>query len=400
MANTQHPQIIVSTNDRGWTEVPFDSLFSRISETSEKFGLPRVEYEDIESGKGVLNKDVFKKISRKKGLKFEGGDILFGKLRPYLKNDIIATFEGIAVGDFWILRPKENHNGTFLFYILENRKFQSIANTSSGTKMPRADWAYVSSSKLYVPSKEAQEDIARFISQLDCSIKLSESELHKFKQLKKAYRHMLFPKDGSTRPQVRFKKYNSEWEEKPLSHFLSIKSEIAGSNFTKENVLSVSGEYGIVNQIAFQGRSFAGASISNYRVVKKGNVVYTKSPLKANPYGIVKAATKEEGIVSPLYAVYETTSEADPVFVQVFFDDDVILNNYLRPLINKGAKNTIQISDETAISGTVVFPEVEEQQEIAKFFLALDDLIATHTRELEALKHIKAACLDGMFVNE
>ena len=81
--------------------------------------------------------------------------------------------------------------------------------------------------------------------------------------------------------------------------YLEVSSEKNRDNrFTKDDVLSVSGEYGIVNQIEFQGRSFAGASVSNYGVVENGDVVYTKSPLKSNPYGIIKTNKGIPGIIT------------------------------------------------------------------------------------------------------
>ena len=84
-------------------------------------------------------------------------------------------------------------------------------------------------------------------------------------------------------------------------HFVAMNSGAVNSNFGKEDVLSVSGDYGIVNQIEFQGRSFAGVSVAPYGVVGTGDVVYTKSPLKSNPYGIIKTNKGKPGIVSTLY---------------------------------------------------------------------------------------------------
>ena len=255
--------------------------------------------------------------------------------------------------------------------------------------------------KFYIPSdKEERNSIGIFFRTLDDSIAFTSKELAKLKDIKKTFRYMLFPASGKTKPQLRFNGFSGDWSSAPLSDYLTIRNDICGSNYTINDVLSVSGDYGVVNQIAFQGRSFAGASIANYRVANVGNVIYTKSPLKANPYGIIKAVKKDEGVVSPLYAVYNTTEKADANFIQVFFDEVVSLNNYLRPLVNKGAKNTLLISDETAISGSVTFPDVEEQRAIANFFVAVDALIDANNRRLEKLRHLKAACLDGMFVNE
>lgn len=200
-----------------------------------------------------------------------------------------------------------------------------------------------------------------------------------------------------SKPRIRFRGFDSHWERNKLKDYLTIREDIAENNFTKEDVLSVSGDYGVVNQIAFQGRSYAGQSISNYRVVNKGNVVYTKSPLKANPYGIVKTAKNEEGIVSPLYAVYDTKDNCDPDFVQTYFDDADRLNLYLRRLVNKGAKNTLLISDEGALQGEVVFPIKDEQEKIGGYFGEIDSLLYNVQNKITRLNSLKICYLTRMF---
>ena len=194
--------------------------------------------------------------------------------------------------------------------------------------------------------------------------------------------------------------YSLSWEQRKLSHFLEVSSEKNTDNlYTKDDVLSVSGDFGVVNQIEFQGRSFAGASVSNYGVVHTGDVVYTKSPLKANPYGIIKANKGKNGIVSVLYGVYHTRENANADFIQMYFEQDARLNNYLRPLVNKGAKNTLLISDTDALEGEVCLaPTFDEQKAIGQFFDFLDNLITLHQRELEKLKKIKLSMLEKMFV--
>ena len=151
--------------------------------------------------------------------------------------------------------------------------------------------------------------------------------------------------------------------------YLEVSSEKNRDNrFTKEDVLSVSGEYGIVNQIEFQGRSFAGASVSNYGVVENGDVVYTKSPLKSNPYGIIKTNKGIPGIVSTLYAVYKPKEITDSKFVQIYFELDSRMNSYMHPLVNKGAKNDMKVSAENALKGMVSFPKKDEQEMISLYF--------------------------------
>lgn len=180
--------------------------------------------------------------------------------------------------------------------------------------------------------------------------------------------------------------------------YLEVSSEKNRDNrFTKDDVLSVSGEYGIVNQIEFQGRSFAGASVSNYGVVENGDVVYTKSPLKSNPYGIIKTNKGIPGIVSTLYAVYKPKEITDSKFVQIYFELDSRMNSYMHPLVNKGAKNDMKVSAENALKGMVSFPKKDEQEMISLYFSNLDHLITLHQRKCEQTKNLKKYMLQKMF---
>ena len=138
--------------------------------------------------------------------------------------------------------------------------------------------------------------------------------------------------------------------------------------------------------------------MSNYGVVHTGDVVYTKSPLKANPYGIIKANKGKPGIVSVLYGVYHTRENANADFIQMYFEQDARLNNYLRPLVNKGAKNTLLISDTDALEGEVCLaPTFDEQKAIGQFFDSLDNLITLHQRKYDKLQVLKKAMLEKMF---
>lgn len=171
--------------------------------------------------------------------------------------------------------------------------------------------------------------------------------------------------------------FATTWEQRKLIEYLAVsKVKNKDEAYNKDDVLSVSGDYGIVNQIEFQGRSFAGASVTNYGVVATGDVVYTKSPLKSNPYGIIKTNKGKTGIVSTLYAVYKPLENTYPEFVQIYFEQDARMNNYMHPLVNKGAKNDMKVSDENALKGDVIFPQKEEQIKISEYFLRLDNLIS------------------------
>ena len=205
-------------------------------------------------------------------------------------------------------------------------------------------------------------------------------------------------KQEERRPSIRFKGYTEPWEQRKLGAYLTVsKNRNVDGEYDKSDVLSVSGDYGIVNQIKFQGRSFAGASVLPYGIVETGDVVYTKSPLKANPYGIIKTNHGKNGIVSTLYAVYKVNNVSNGIFVEYYFDDNLRLNKYLKPLVNKGAKNDMKVTDENVLKGDVIFPSFPEQTAIGSFFQELDQLITLQQRELEILKTMKSTLLKAMF---
>ena len=202
-------------------------------------------------------------------------------------------------------------------------------------------------------------------------------------------------------PKIRFKKYTDEWKEDILSEFLEVSKE---KNFLekydKTDVLSVSGECGIVNQIEHKGRSFAGASVANYGVVDTGDVVYTKSPLLNTPYGIIKTNKGKPGIVSTLYAVYKPKENVDPNFIECYFEQNARINNYLKPLVNKGAKNDMKVTDENALKGIVVFPKKEEQREIQIYVNSLEKLINKVQIQYEKTIIIKKILIQNLYTSE
>ena len=203
-------------------------------------------------------------------------------------------------------------------------------------------------------------------------------------------------------PEIRFKEFCDYYSDVLLEKCLSVSNKKNNKlEYKKEDALSVSDEFGVVNQIEHLGRSYTGNNISTYKILNKGQIVYTKSPLKLKPFGIIKVNNNKPGIVSVLYAIYDVKEGFDPNYISVYFEPNFRLNRYLLPLINKGAKNTINISDETALSGEVHIPlSYAEQQKIASYFQSLDSLIQTTSKKLASLKQIKAANLQSMFPQE
>lgn len=199
-------------------------------------------------------------------------------------------------------------------------------------------------------------------------------------------------------PKLRFAGFEGAWKQHPLSDAWRTKGvRNSDDRYDKTQVLSVSGDCGIVNQIEHLGRSYAGVLVDNYHVVDHGDIVYTKSPLKENPYGIIKANRGKAGIVSTLYAVYEVKAKHDPLFWDAYFSLHSRTNGYLLPLVHKGAKNDMKINNERVLIDPVHSPSLPEQQKIAAFLGAVDLKIDALRRKEAALVRFKAGLMQKLF---
>ncbi|KAB5713351.1 restriction endonuclease subunit S [Bifidobacterium adolescentis] len=355
-------------------------------------------------GKGVVEKtDLYGGSAQTQYYIRHAGQFMYGKL-DFLHAafgvvpDKLDCFESTLDSPAFDI---EGLDSSFLLNLVTQEDFYlkngNIANGSRKAK--RIHEETFLNMEIRAPELVEQRRIGAFLDRLDSLITLHQRKYDKLCVLKKSMLDKMFPKGGSLYPEIRFAGFTDPWEQRKLEDYVVVSTaKNVDGRFNKEDVLSVSGEYGIVNQIAFQGRSFAGSSVLNYGIVNTGDIVYTKSPLNSNPYGIIKVNKGIPGIVSTLYAVYRPQDNVHTNFIQVYFEQHERMNNYMHPLVNKGAKNDMKVTAENALKGVVTFPSREEQVIISEFFDRLDSLITLHQRKLELLRNIKKSMLDEMFV--
>jgi type I restriction enzyme S subunit len=189
---SKFPQLRFAGFADAWEQRKLTEIVNRVNKSSNSDVLPKVEFEDIVSGEGRLNKDISSKLDSRKGTLFESENILYGKLRPYLKNWLFPDFEGVALGDFWVFEATDVSVPSFDYYLIQSDDYQKVANDTSGTKMPRSDWKNVSSTDFAIPSKDEQKQIGAFFKQLDDTITLHQRKLEKLQELKKGYLQKMF----------------------------------------------------------------------------------------------------------------------------------------------------------------------------------------------------------------
>lgn len=372
----QQPKIRIKRDSEEWCKVPFYEIAKRASTSASSLNYPGVEFEDINAGDGTLNKDVSKKGTTKIGKLFFNGDVLFGKLRPYLKNILLANFTGVAIGDFWVLHPA-TITSELLYILVNSKEFMRIANISSGSKMPRADWNLVSSSVFAIPkSKEEQKAIGAYFQTLDSLIQSATKKMESLKQVKAASLQAMFPQDGETVPKVRFKGFEGEW----------YKTIIDNICIKKVSVLS---------------ENSLGPNIGNYPVY--GATGYIQNiPTYDIPYQYVGIVKDGSGVgrcqLYPAYSSLLGTMQyiLPKVGYNVAFLAYLFQTLNFSSYINGSSIPHIYFKD--YCGQTVYTPTLKEQELIANYFQSLDSQITLQSQRVEKLKQIKSACLDQMFV--
>ena len=385
------PHLRFAGFDDTWEQRKFEDIAVRSSSISSESGLPRVEYEDIISGTGRLNKDIFAKESDKTGIVFHKGDVLYGKLRPYLQNWLLPSFNGLAVGDFWVLQP-QNADSSFLYRLIQSRQFDEVANQSTGTKMPRSDWKLVSKTEFFIPSAIGEQAaIGAYFEQLDNLITLHQRKYDKLTNVKKSMLEKMFPKNGSNVPEIRFKGFSDAWEQRKAKElFVST----ADKGYPELPVLSATQDRGMIRRdensinIFHDKKNEAG-----YKRVLPGQFVIH---LRSFQGGFAHSAI--EGITSPAYTVFgfSEPEKHDSEYWKYVFTSKSFIQRL--ETVTYGIRDGRSISYEEFLTLGFVYPSKAEQTAIARYLDKLSDLITLHQRELEKLKNLKKACLEKMFV--
>ncbi|MGR4794965.1 restriction endonuclease subunit S [Bifidobacterium adolescentis] len=393
------PQIRFAGFTDPWEQRKLSDLTDRVSIQSSDSDLPQVEYEDIIPGEGTLNKDLRDKKGGKTGIKFYAGDVLYGKLRPYLMNWLYPQFNGVAVGDFWVLRATEC-DSSFLYRLVQTGSFQRLANVSSGSKMPRADWNLISQSFFAVPADHAeQKAIAKGLAELDTLITLHQRKYDKLCVLKKSMLDKMLPKGGSLYPEIRFAGFTDPWEQRKLG---DVARRVTRKNENRDSdlPLTISAQYGLVDQRTFFNNQVASKDMSGYFLLHKGEFAYNKSTSTDSPWGAIKRLEKYDmGCVSTLYICFELLS-GDPDFLVTYYETDRWYKA-VQLIAAEGARNhgLLNIAPDDFFETQICIPKrIDEQRQIGAFFDRLDSLITLHQRKLELLRNIKKSMLDKMFV--
>ena len=323
----------------------------------------------------------------------EKGDMLFqrssetledvGRANVYM-DDKTAVFGGFVIRG----KKKGEYDPQYFNYLLRSPFARKrIIPMGAGAQHFNIGQEGLSKVKLHFANIEEQKKIGKMLSLLDERISTQNKIIDKLQSLIKGIMVEL-QKQGVNK---------GTWKKVFLSEVLTERNE---RNINLFQVFSVSVSQGVVNQVDYLGRSFAAKDTSKYNVVHYGDLVYTKSPTGSFPYGIVKQSLNLENVaVSPLYGVYKPKSLAVGAYLHEYFMSEINTHNYLHPLIQKGAKNTINITNQRFLENSVLLPtNINELLQISKLLRSLNNKIKYHQDILQQYQKQKQYLLRQMFI--
>ena len=296
----------------------------------------------------------------------------------------------------------DNNFKRFLFGIESVRNQIMAQATNSANK--NISQTVLENLCLKIPNKSEQEKIGLYFSNLDHLITLHQRKCEETKTLKKYMLQKMFPQNGNSVPEIRFWGFTEDWEQRKLGEVIEgVSKKNTDGLYTQDDILACSLGTELDRKTIFYGLRSTEDSVKSYRIVNIGNVIYTKSPIKGYPNGIVRTCKIVDGIVPSLYCVYKKKENIsipiDTRFIQSYLEDKGRLAQYLCPLVNVGARNNVNITDKEFLEGVIKIPmTVEEQTKIVDALEKINHLITLHQKKCDELQNIKKFMLQNMFI--
>ncbi|MEI0491949.1 restriction endonuclease subunit S [Brachyspira intermedia] len=388
----------------GWQEAKLrDILFissKKYDPQKNKTNYKCIELEHIESDTGILKGYINSNDQLSIKNIFENGDILYGKLRPYLRKFHNAKFNGVCSSEIWVLKGKKVIN-EFLYYFIQSYKFDHIANISCGTKMPRADWSYMSEINFIIPPLEEQKHIAEVLSLCDDIIENLTELIEKKEQYKKGVMQRLLSGE------VRFKGFTDEWKTVRLGDLATITSAGVDKKInTDEKKVRLLNYLDVFNRNKLYDNEISFITSANDTQIekcniKKGDLFIT--PSSEDREGIAKSAVAMEDFDNVVYSYHiirlRFNKEIDLKFKSYMCDTELFHRQAYRLCDGSGQRYVISLG--TFREMKIYIPtSIEEQRKIGEFLSTIDNEIDNLKKQLELRKQQKKGLMQKLLTGE
>ncbi|WP_343635229.1 restriction endonuclease subunit S [Fluviicola sp.] len=400
-------------NNSAYVRYSFSEIFKfstgkniKQKEASPEFETPCVRYGELYH---MYNEVIRKVINRtnidKSELHFSEGDEIIlpsaGEDPLDIGSASALTVKNVAIGrTINILKPLKYgvYSQVYVAYYINHKLKKRIAALAKGVSISNVYNSDLKSLDVLLPPLPEQIKIATLLSTIDEKINLLKEKKTTLGDYKKGMIQKIFSQE------IRIKNENGEefdpWQELRLNDLL-VENKRRNNDNSYNEVFSIAKLKGVINQVEHLGRSYASDNISNYKVVYPNDLVYTKSPTSDFPYGIIKQnKLNRTGVVSVLYGVYTPKNKYVGALLHAYFEDWKNTYNYLDPIVQKGAKNTINIGNQKFLLGDeILFPvDIKEQTKIASFLSTIDEKIDLVSKQIDETTQYKKSLLQQMLV--
>ena len=326
----------------------------------------------------------------------EIGDILIsasgsiGRTVEYLGEEAYFQDSNIV----W-LKHDERLDNSFLKQFYSIVKWQGI----EGTTIKRLYNKNILETSIALPSISEQSAIGSLFRTFDDLLASYKDNLANYQSLKATMLSKMFPKAGQTVPEIRLDGFEGEWVEKKLKD-ISKRVTRKNNDLVSERALTISAQFGLIDQEEFFQKKIASKDVSGYYLIKKGEFAYNKSYSTGYPLGAIKRLDKyETGVLSTLYILFKAV-DVDSDYLAHYYESDK-WHREVSMCAAEGARNhgLLNIAPADFFNTRLVIPkELEEQRAIGTYFINLDNLINSHQEKISQLETLKKKLLQDMFI--
>lgn len=364
------------------------NIYLRITDVDDSTG--RLKRHDLTSPDAELNDDY---LLRENDLLFTRTGASTGKAYLYKESDGIVYFAG-----FLIKFSIEKADPKFVYFsTLTSQYWKWVKTVSMRSGQPGINAQEYSKYKFYIPELPEQNKITSFLSSIDEWIENLRLQKDSIEKYKKGMMQKILSQ------QIRFKDENGkdfpEWEEKS---FGDVFDRITEKNLeNNKNVLTISAQYGLINQEDFFNKSVAANNLLGYSILQKGDFAYNKSYSNGYPMGAIKKLNiYDKGVVSSLYICFRTKKGNSSEFYEQYFNSGM-QNREIEKIAQEGARNhgllNISVVD-FFVQLFLQVPSYPEQQKIAEFLISIDELISQKSNRIKYAEQWKKGLIQKMFI--
>ena len=393
MAKSNTPKIRFKGFTDDWEQRKLGdlALFNPKDELPQEF-----EYVDLESVVGtemLSHRTEIKATAPSRAQRLaRTGDLFYQTVRPYQKNNyLFEKSDNNYVFSTGYAQMRPFIDGYFLLSLVQDERFVKVVlDNCTGTSYPAINADDLAKIVVTIPSdKDEEEKIGALFRNLDNLITLHQRKLEKLKNIKKSCLEKMFPKNGEVVPEVRFKGFTDDWEQRKFEDMYEKVNEKNDLTYGTDKIISVANMYFRKDESKSDDDY-----LKTYNVFKLGDIAFEGNKSKNFAHGRFVENTIGNGIVSHVFKVFRPKMKYDLQFWKYAINNEQLMVR----ILNRSTKASTMMTDlvdKDFLKESFSVPTINEQIKIGCYLEKLDNLITLHQRE-KCIKQILGGLLYGI----